>query len=174
MQVESISDISDKSLPIKKGVKTTDVIALKINNPNLTLSQAENILGICKQSIYYHLDKANVSWNGLVEDIRNFNTAEIDILTHKASMALESLTPEKLEKESAVQNSTVYCQLFDKRQLLLGRATAMIGIEALVENRLSLEDASKAALERKQALEAKIAALESANPTAASDTSQDE
>ena len=148
-----------------KGIKTSDVIALKLRNPNLTLKQACNILDITKQSLYYHLDKANVSWNGIIKHIDNFNNTEIDMLTYKASLALDSLTPAKLKKESAVQNSTVYCQLFDKRQLLLGRATANISIESLQETRVSLEEASAAAQDRKQVLQAKISTLEAQGTT---------
>ena len=173
-EFNTVVTINDKEVPYHKALTIDNIIALKTNHPNLTQDQAAQLLNCSNSAIRYHLYKHNVKWEQVAKDIKLFNNAEIDLLSFKAAQALKHLTPEKLEKESAVQNSTVYCQLFDKRQLLLGRATAMIGIEALQEHRISLEDASKQALERKAALEAKIAALESANPTVASDTSTDE
>ena len=162
-------NINGEDVPYHKGLTIDDIVALKTNHPNLTQDQAAKLLNTSNSAVRYHLYKHNIQWTEIAKSIKLFTNAEIDLLSFKAAQSLKHITPEKLEKESALQNGTLYCQLFDKRQLLLGRATQHVAYADMASHRQTLEEASKQAQERKAEALAQIKALKAseASPSTA-------
>jgi hypothetical protein len=138
---EVIEDIDHEAHPEKapKGIELNQIVSLKLNNPRLTIPEAEKILGCSKQNIYQRLATIGETWASLIDSIEKFDNKEISLLSFKKKLALDSLTPEKLQKESAVQNSTVYCQLFDKQRLLQEKSTENIALGVIVEDRKAID-----------------------------------
>ena len=160
--------------PWHKGITIDKIVELKITNPNLTQEQASQILNCSKANIIDHLARHNISWRAIKDNLNKYKNNRADILALKGQMLIDNLSYERIKELNVKDSVWSYAVLYDKERLERDKSTSNVGMAELVEHRISLEDASKQALERKEALEAKIAALESANPTAASDTSTDE
>ena len=67
-----------------------------------------------------------------VEDLRDFQQNQADILDTLKANLLESITPSKIAKASALQIATAYGIMYDKAALLRGQATG-INVVALLD-----------------------------------------
>ena len=67
-----------------------------------------------------------------VEDLRDFQSNQADILDTLKANLLESITPSKIAKASALQIATAYGIMYDKAALLRGQATG-INVVALLD-----------------------------------------
>lgn len=112
---------------------------LALRNPELTNSDIARAVG-CKPSNVTGVLKTFL--NGRDEaELRDFQSNRCDIIDAVSQNILESLTPSKIAKGSALQLVTAFGILHDKSQVLRGQATgidvvAILGLAQVIkENR---------------------------------------
>lgn len=106
-----------------KGISIEQITTLKLRNPNLTLRQAAAILDCDQSNITRRLQGANLSWDGLKQELTDYKANRADLLALKGKSALESITHDKLQKAAPSQAAAVFGILYDKERLERGQST---------------------------------------------------
>jgi hypothetical protein len=96
---DNLPDIQPDKLgqyqPWHKGITLDDIINLKLTHPNLTLVQAAKLFNCSRNNICEHLSKANLTWQGIIEGLKEYKKHRADILAHKGMLCLNNITQDK-------------------------------------------------------------------------------
>ena len=117
-------------MPARKRGLAPTIRKLSINNPELTHSEIARKVG-CRPSNVTGVLKAFLGKRS-EDDLRDFQANQADILDTVKHRLLESITPSKIAKASALQIATAYGIMYDKAALLRGQATG-INVVALLD-----------------------------------------
>ena len=121
--------MATSSAPIKKGTAPT-IRKLKMRYPEMSHAQIAKRVGCRPNNVSAVLRK--FLGKRTVEDLRDFQSNQADILDTLKANLLESITPSKIAKASALQIATAYGIMYDKAALLRGQATG-INVVALLD-----------------------------------------
>ena len=130
---------------------------IELRQKGLSYAQIGKLTNRTKQAIHLRLKDIDIH----IKSVKQFKQHKADILSIHQSIILDSLTPEAYKEASPYQRVGMLSYYDNMERLERGKATSNIGIEALVETRQTLEEASKEAQERKEEALRAIAQLQS-------------
>lgn len=122
-----------------KGITLDEIVTLKLNNPNLSMSQAAAILGCSKTNLNARLGRAGMSWAALTPTLDRYKSRRADLLAHKGMTLLSTLTEDKQKEMSGLQLVTAFGILYDKERLERGQSTTNVAYQDLTQSLAEIE-----------------------------------
>jgi len=132
---EELKDKPQKNIPIEA------IIALRTENPQLSISNIARILKCDKSNISRRLKDYDQHIKGLPE----FKKNKADILSVIQSKIINGINESDIKKASLLQKTTAVSQLIDKERLERGQSTENVSIQALMSD---LDQKEKEIMER--------------------------
>lgn len=122
-----------------KGIPLDEIVSLKLNNPNLSMTQASAILGCSKANLIARLSRANISWGSMAPTLDRYKARRADLLAHKGMTVLAALSEDKVTEMTGLQLATAYGILYDKERLERGQSTANVAYQDLTQSLSEIE-----------------------------------
>ena len=100
--------------------KKKEVVELALKNPELTIKQIGEQVGVARQTASLYLAKYGINKRDLDEFVGN----RVDIVRSRQQMILENMTDEKIKAANFKDMAVAYGILLDKDRLESGQSTA--------------------------------------------------
>ncbi len=112
------SEVLGPTFPKKASLETV----VSMRQRGLSLSEIGKVVGVSKQAVSQMLKRSGID----IEAVETFKKGKPLILHAKQKMLLDQITPAEVKKMSGRDLAVSFGILFDKTQLLEGRATANV------------------------------------------------
>ena len=121
--------IKKPQLPATKKDVAKEIVKLKFNNPNMSLSEIGQIVGRHKSNVMRCLREHEID----TKRVDSFRRMRADLLSSAQSEMLDNINPEKMEKASLKDLSIAFSILYDKERLETGKSTQNLALSKIVE-----------------------------------------
>ena len=149
----TINDTCNKGIPLQR--------LIELRSKGLSYKEIGDIVDCSKVNVFHRL----ADYKDDIESLKSFKENRADLFAVYQSALLNSITLSDI-KDMSVHNRIVDASiLYDKERLERDKSTDNVSFNGMVESRISMEEASAAAQDRKQVLMDKIAVLEAQDAT---------